>query len=833
MNTPSRLVRVFISSTFRDFVEERDELVKKVFPELRRRCKDRFVEVVEVDLRWGITEEQSKSGETLRICLQEIDRCRPSAPVFFVGLLGERYGWIPPRDYFKEDVLDDPNFSWVKECLDGKSVTELEILHGVLRSEAMRDKAFFYFRGEGYQDRHWEAIAGYHRGIVPPLTREDFTNAKSSTPEADAAKQSDLMNRVREVSFKWEPKNYETPKDMASLVLEDLWTAINEVFPASLVPDALERESLEHRAFMQSRTRAYVERKGLFENLDAFADALGEDSIEGAVESDVGELLEATEGEPAGKKQPPAVRVVLGESGSGKSALLAAWLARRDPVFFHFIGATSSSASGSSMLRRLLAALRKHGAVPLSTVIPLSDEAMARILPDWLEKLSAMGGGILLFDAVNQLSTAHDRELWWWPDAWPANIRVIFSTLPGDALREMKRRGWASEEFLIRIPPLAPCEKHSLTAKYLERLSRGLDHRLQEQILEAPQTENPLFLRTVLDELRLRSHHENLNADLDTMLACPDPAALFVHVLKKLEQDFTPPEHPGLVHRALGLMGAALRGLSENELLQLLSPDPVPAKAPLPRHYWAPFFLALEESLVSREGQLSFFHDYLRQAVWQEYLDEEHERQTARGRLAETVIRWNEPEVFSTSLKAYGFEYGIRHLLAHGRTDESTRLLLDQDYRKAAALALRDPQPVLQDIAAVRYANATAATANDSPETSLTLTVLALTGREQLTAHLRQSLDQAATSGDWETGLALASAGESDATRLLLACRALTRENTTPPEADANEFRASMARWASRTGNSGWQELIDRILPPTPSTAQDGSTPTLTPEFHA
>jgi hypothetical protein len=35
MNTPSRLIRIFISSTFRDFMGERDELVEKVFPEPR------------------------------------------------------------------------------------------------------------------------------------------------------------------------------------------------------------------------------------------------------------------------------------------------------------------------------------------------------------------------------------------------------------------------------------------------------------------------------------------------------------------------------------------------------------------------------------------------------------------------------------------------------------------------------------------------------------------------------------------------------------------------------------------------------------------------------
>jgi hypothetical protein len=51
----SRSVRIFLSSTFRDFGEERDLLVRKVFPALRARLKDRFVELVDVDLRWGIT----------------------------------------------------------------------------------------------------------------------------------------------------------------------------------------------------------------------------------------------------------------------------------------------------------------------------------------------------------------------------------------------------------------------------------------------------------------------------------------------------------------------------------------------------------------------------------------------------------------------------------------------------------------------------------------------------------------------------------------------------------------------------------------------------------
>ena len=49
------------------------------------------MELVDVDLRWGITEEEAHQGKVLPICLAEIDRARP----FFMGLLGERYGWVP------------------------------------------------------------------------------------------------------------------------------------------------------------------------------------------------------------------------------------------------------------------------------------------------------------------------------------------------------------------------------------------------------------------------------------------------------------------------------------------------------------------------------------------------------------------------------------------------------------------------------------------------------------------------------------------------------------------------------------------------------------------
>ena len=53
-STPDRVVRVFISSTFRDMFEEREILVKRIFPQLRKLCEERFVTWGEVDLRWGV-----------------------------------------------------------------------------------------------------------------------------------------------------------------------------------------------------------------------------------------------------------------------------------------------------------------------------------------------------------------------------------------------------------------------------------------------------------------------------------------------------------------------------------------------------------------------------------------------------------------------------------------------------------------------------------------------------------------------------------------------------------------------------------------------------------
>ena len=65
---------IFISSTFNDMHTERDYLVKNVFPELREWCEDRKIHLIDVDLRLGITTEDSENANTLGTVLKNIDK---------------------------------------------------------------------------------------------------------------------------------------------------------------------------------------------------------------------------------------------------------------------------------------------------------------------------------------------------------------------------------------------------------------------------------------------------------------------------------------------------------------------------------------------------------------------------------------------------------------------------------------------------------------------------------------------------------------------------------------------------------------------------------------
>lgn len=62
------MIRVFVSSTFRDMHAERDYLVKIVFHALREKLEKYKLYLIDIDLRWGVTKEKADNDRVLDLC---------------------------------------------------------------------------------------------------------------------------------------------------------------------------------------------------------------------------------------------------------------------------------------------------------------------------------------------------------------------------------------------------------------------------------------------------------------------------------------------------------------------------------------------------------------------------------------------------------------------------------------------------------------------------------------------------------------------------------------------------------------------------------------------
>ena len=83
------------------------------------------------------------------ICLSEIDHC-----AYFVGFIGARYGWRPGREDIAAPTFT--KFPFLNTYIPGRSVTEMEILHGALGTgpncHLTPSDAFFYHRAESFYE---------------------------------------------------------------------------------------------------------------------------------------------------------------------------------------------------------------------------------------------------------------------------------------------------------------------------------------------------------------------------------------------------------------------------------------------------------------------------------------------------------------------------------------------------------------------------------------------------------------------------------------------------------------------------------------------------------
>lgn len=629
MPPTEKQVRVFISSTFRDMHAERDHLITVVFPELRERVERLGLEFFDVDLRWGVP-EQNADGEKANAwayCRQWIERVEP----LFVCILGQRYGWIPEAKDFKD------NSDQARQAALPRSITDIEVRYAVL-NDHRKPRSYFYMRETPVPSPPANAT------IEQLKLYDEFVDAPKQLARLGALKAEirQCGRPVRNYKCRWTGQGFDDLDAFGRCVLADLWSGVlrdaryvsQEVWRLALGADPsadsrytdesqpmpqelcekivalarpvpvspLDTERQQMKAFAESRLKGFQGRAAELSQLTAFLRSSGEGT--------------------------PRLAVVAALPGQGKSALLAKLSTLLDQsstvLITHFVGAAECSSSALHLVKRLLDELDRSGIKWPDGGIdddPQCDmESLRKRLAERLGQYAGERRIVLLIDALNQLSDGHD--LLWLPRQYGPCVRIVVSCVndssaSGGSPEQRVMNAFAtrsSEALPIALGPLTPEDVQTVVVEYLEEYCKELDSAYVKVLGSLPQASNPLYLLVTLGELRTLGGND-MNRIVPALIASfpqhfSDTVSLFVWVLQRLEVFGTERVKYWCTYLAMGRVGMGSCELAA--LLKRKLGEEAAGRALLIER-------GLRRYLQRRGGQLDFFHDQLRRAVMRKY----------------------------------------------------------------------------------------------------------------------------------------------------------------------------------------------------------------------
>ncbi|XP_074974999.1 telomerase protein component 1 isoform X6 [Caretta caretta] len=550
-----RSVRVFISSPVRDMQGERDVLLRAVLPALRARAAPHHLALQEIDLRWGITEQEARQERQLELCLSEVARSQ-----LFVGILGDRYGYVP-REYA---LLDAPQYEWVKSYPRGRSITELEVMQFLSsqRDSGSAAQAFFYFREPDFL------------GSVPEAWRADFV----AESEDARHRMEDLKGRlgqhlgvasVSRYSCQWGGVAQGRPyvkglEEFGARVLQDLWGALQRQFlQAELEPPGGEEEEGQELqdAFQDFQQRQFCARGKLLGTVTGWV----------------------RKGQPPRRGTGGRLYVVTGEPGDGKTVFMAA-LARelsthppaqdtsptRCLVVSHFTGARPDQASARVMLSQLYARLSHLLGQPAPP--PASYRGLVCCLESLLPAVAGSLRGAqrlaVLLDGADQIHGDSGQPVSdWLPARLPPRVSLVLSIgKDSGLLGSVQQR---ADSVVIPLGSLDPCDRAGLVrrdlALYGKKLEETAFNNQMRLVLLKRGARQPLYLALLTQDLRAFTLYEKVSERIQTLP--PALPALLQHMLGCLEQ-----EHGAEpVAMAVTALWASKDGLLERDLLAVLT----------------------------------------------------------------------------------------------------------------------------------------------------------------------------------------------------------------------------------------------------------------------
>nr|XP_042710923.1 telomerase protein component 1 [Chrysemys picta bellii] len=550
-----RSIRVFISSPVRDMQGERDVVLRAVLPALRARAAPHHLALQEIDLRWGITEQEARQERQLELCLSEVARSQ-----LFVGILGERYGYVP-REY---SLPDTPQYEWVKSYPRGRSITELEVMQFLSsrRDSGSAAQAFFYLREPDFL------------GSVPEAWRADFVAESEDAQHRMADLKGHLgqhlgVASVSRYSCQWGGVAQGRPyvkglEEFGARVLQDLWGALQRQFlqAESEPPGGEEEEGQELQdAFQDFQQRQFCARGKLL----------------GAVAGRV------REGRPPRRGAGGGLYVVTGAPGDGKTVFMAALtreLSAHPPardasptrclVVSHFTGARPDQASARVVLSHLCARLSRllgQTAQPPASYRGLVC-CLESLLPAVARSLRGAQRLAVLVDGADQIHGDSGQPVSdWLPVRLPPRVSLVLSIGEGSGLLDSLQR--RADTVIIPLGSLDPCDRAGLVrrdlALYGKKLEETAFNNQMRLVLLKRGARQPLYLALLTQDLRAFTVYEKVSERIQTLP--PALPALLQHMLGCLEQ-----EHGAEpVTIAVAALWASKDGLLERDLLAVLT----------------------------------------------------------------------------------------------------------------------------------------------------------------------------------------------------------------------------------------------------------------------
>ena len=707
MPTATRTFRVFVSSTFEDLRQERDVLQREAFPKLRLACQQHSARFQAIDLRWGVRDEAALDQKTMEVCLREIERCqRTGIKPNFIVLLGQRYGWrplpsripaeefqavlggVPAREdralmdgwYLRDDNAVPPEYVLrprTAEWAEPGRWQELEPrLHCILleaaRVAGLPEQAMVKF---GASATHQEILKGL--GATPEDRRHVFVFCRQL---ADQACEADLASLKRFLRAQLPAENiiiYD-PSNLAGFCL-----AVERTLRAVIESEAAGFESRPALALEVDAHDAFARERAL---------VFGRDDVLGAISDYVA----------AGGDRP---LVLLGASGSGKSAVMAQASERASKavpsavVLRRFIGASPESSSGLTLLRSLSEQI--GGAYGVHGELPADLSGVTRVFRERLALATSARPLVVFIDALDQLRKDDPASpLIWIGGTLPAHCRVVASTTDHvPALNDCR---------LLRLNALPAADAATALDHWLTAAHRQLQPAQRDRLLGAfSGCGLPLYLKLAFEEAR----------GWPSSLPCAEcqlgdgVEGLIDTLLLRLSLESN---HGRLmIGRSLGYMAAARYGLTEDEMLDVLSSDSevwgdferrahhTPPDRRLPVIIWSRLFLDLEPYLAERVAPggtvVSFYHRQLAERAVARFLagEERKERHTSLAGYFAAQPLWADAEAKQHPNRRKLSE--LPYQQAHGGyPDELMATLSDFSFIHAKIVA-DTPESLLQD----------------------------------------------------------------------------------------------------------------------------------------